>query len=190
MIEPLALLPVQFYVRTTLDRDCTMSGGTMVKRVSLEKAECPVARSLDAIGDWWTLLIVRDALEGVTRFGDFQKGLGVSKGILAARLREMVAGGIFETVPASDGSAYDEYRLTKKGQCLFPVIVSLRQGGEACCFDRGEHHSALIEKATGSQVDRLVVRSISGRALDASDTIVQRGSNRIMKRRARSSPRQ
>ena len=66
----------------------------MVKRTSLSEADCPVARSLDIIGDWWSLLIVRDAIDGVRRFSEFQKGLGVSKGILAARLRDLVTHGI------------------------------------------------------------------------------------------------
>ena len=62
----------------------------MVKRTSLADVDCPVARALDAIGDWWSLLIVRDAFDGIRRFGDFQKNLGVSKGILASRLRDLV----------------------------------------------------------------------------------------------------
>ena len=66
----------------------------MVKRTSLSEADCPVARSLDIIGDWWSLLIVRDAVDGVRRFSEFQKGLGVSKGILASRLRDLVTHGI------------------------------------------------------------------------------------------------
>ena len=99
----------------------------MVKRTSLEGAACPVARALDAIGDWWSLLIVRDAFDGVRRFGEFQKSLGVAKNILSDRLRTLVAHDILAAVPASDGSAYQEYVLTEKGQALFPVIVGLRQ---------------------------------------------------------------
>ena len=91
----------------------------MVQRTRLQDAECPVARSLDAIGDWWSLLIVRDAFDGLTRFGEFQRNLGMAKNILAARLRTLVAHGIFQVVPASDGSAYQEYVLTEKGQGLF-----------------------------------------------------------------------
>src|SRR5215475_492106 len=116
----------------------------MVKRTSLEDANCPVARSLDAIGDWWSLLIIRDAIDGVRRFSDFQKGLGVSKGILATRLRNLVALGILEMASASDGSAYQEYVLTRKGRDLFLVVVALRQWGEQHCFTRGEPHSVLV----------------------------------------------
>lgn len=101
-----------------------------MKRKSLEDAQCPVARTLDVIGDWWSLLIVRDAFDGVSRFSEFQKGLGMAKNILSTRLRTLVAHGILEIAPASDGSAYQEYILTDKGRALFPVIVGLRQWGK------------------------------------------------------------
>lgn len=93
----------------------------MVKRTSLQDAECPVARSLDAIGDWWSLLIVRDAFDGIRRFGEFQRNLGMAKNILAARLRTLVEHGVLAVVPASDGSAYQEYVLTEKGLSLIHI---------------------------------------------------------------------
>ena len=109
----------------------------MVKRTSFEEAACPVARSLDAIGDGWSLLIVRDAFDGLRRFGEFQKNLGMAKNILSDRLRTLTAHGILEAAPASDGSAYQEYVLTEKGRGLFPVIVGLRQWGETTTTVRG-----------------------------------------------------
>ena len=101
----------------------------MVKRVSLSGADCPVARSLDVIGDWWSLLIIRDAFEGVRRFSEFQTGLSIAKGMLATRLRDLTDRGVLETAPASDGSAYKEYILTERGRGLFLAIVALRQMG-------------------------------------------------------------
>src|ERR1700751_3546279 len=98
-----------------------------MQRPGSAKADCPVARALDAIGDWWSLLIVRDAFDGLRRFGDFQHNLGIAKGMLTTRLRKLVELGVLELVPASDGSAYQEYALTRKGRDLFPVVVSLRQ---------------------------------------------------------------
>jgi DNA-binding HxlR family transcriptional regulator len=106
-----------------------------MKRKCLEKAECAVARALDTIGDWWSLLIIRDAFFGRRRFGDFQKGLGIAKNILTARLRKLVSRGILEVVPASDGSAYQEYVLTEKGRGLDIVLIALRQWGESCLYD-------------------------------------------------------
>src|SRR5436309_6047881 len=102
----------------------------MVKRTSLEGDGCPIARSLDAIGDWWSLLIIRDALLGARRFGEFQKSLGLAKNILAARLRTLIDRGILKTAPASDGGPYQEYVLTPKGRGVFPILVALRQWSE------------------------------------------------------------
>src|ERR1700720_1265607 len=70
-----------------------------VKRTSFEGPECPVARSLESIGDWWSLLIIRDALLGARRFGEFQKSLGCAKNILTVRLRTLVDQGILKTGP-------------------------------------------------------------------------------------------
>ena len=145
----------------------------MVKRTSLEGASCPVARSLDAIGDWWSLLIVRDAFDGLRRFGEFQKSLGVAKNILSDRLRTLAAHGILATVPASDGSAYQEYVLTEKGQALFPVIVGLRQWGEDHYYGPAEAHSQLIDRKRGQPVKRLEIRAQDGRLLGPDDTLVQ-----------------
>ena len=100
-----------------------------MRRTSLKSANCPVARSLDVIGDWWSLLIVRDAFRGLRRFSQFQKSLGLARNILTARLRGLVTDGILRAVPASDGSAYQEYVLTHKGRDLLPVLVALRQWG-------------------------------------------------------------
>jgi len=145
----------------------------MVKRTSHRKAKCPVARPLDAIGDWWSLLIVRDAFEGLRRFGEFQKNLGLAKNILAARLRNLVAHGILETVPASDGSAYQEYVLTEKGRGLFPLLVALRQWGEDFFFRSEESHVQLVDRKRGQPVRRLELRSQDGRLLGPSDTVVK-----------------
>src|SRR5262245_66668368 len=98
-----------------------------MKRTSFAKNKCPVARSVEAVGDWWSLLIVRDAFAGKKRFGEFQRSLGVAKNILTVRLKKLVADGVLELVPASDGSAVKEYELTEKGRGLLPVIAALAQ---------------------------------------------------------------
>src|ERR1700747_279589 len=96
-----------------------------MRHKSFKANACPVARSLDTIGEWWSLLIVRDALTGIRRFSDFQKSLGLAKNVLSARLKKLVACGIMEQVPASDGSAYREYALTQNGRELFRCIFAL-----------------------------------------------------------------
>ncbi|MFD8378224.1 winged helix-turn-helix transcriptional regulator [Streptomyces sp. NPDC059679] len=148
----------------------------MVTRTRFDDSECPVARSVDAIGDWWSLLIVRDAFDGSRRFGEFQRSLGVAKNILSARLRTLAAGGVLESVPAADGSAYREYVLTPKGKALFPVIVALRQWGEQHFFASGEPHSELVDRRQGHRLRALEVLSADGRRLDPDDTIVHKVS--------------
>ncbi|MCX5399086.1 helix-turn-helix domain-containing protein [Streptomyces sp. NBC_00102] len=146
----------------------------MVTRKRFDDSDCPVARSVDAIGDWWSLLIVRDAFDGSRRFGEFQRSLGVAKNILTSRLRALVAGGVFESVPASDGSAYREYVLTSKGRALFPVIVALRQWGEQNFFAPGEPHSQMVDREQGRRLRALEVRAADGRSLDPDDTVVRK----------------
>ena len=143
----------------------------VLQPVSLGSDQCPIARSLDAIGDWWSLLIVRDALDGLRRFGEFHQSLGISKNILTMRLRQLVSDGILKTVPAADGSRHQEYILSKKGVALFPVIVSLRQWGEDHFYQKSEAHSVLIERKTRKPVERLELRSKDGRALRAENTV-------------------
>jgi DNA-binding HxlR family transcriptional regulator len=146
----------------------------MVKRVSLADADCPVARALDVIGDWWSLLIIRDAFDGVRRFSDFQSGLGIAKGMLATRLRDLVERGVLTTVPASDGSAYRDYVLTERGTGLFLVIVALRQWGEDHLYGARERHSVLLDREKGQAVPRLELRSKAGRPLRWKDTVVRK----------------
>jgi DNA-binding HxlR family transcriptional regulator len=144
----------------------------MVKRTSFEKAECPIARSLDVIGDWWSLLIVRDALMGKRRFSEFQKSLGLAKNILTVRLRALVEDGVLKTAPASDGSAYQEYVLTPKGLGLFPVLVALRQWTEEFS-DRPDELSTLVDREKGQPVRKLELRAQDGRLLSRADTEVR-----------------
>jgi DNA-binding HxlR family transcriptional regulator len=146
----------------------------MVKRMSLSGADCPVARALDVIGDWWSLLIIRDAFEGVRRFSEFQTGLGIAKGMLATRLRDLTERGVLETAPASDGSAYKEYILTERGRGLFLAIVALRQWGEDHLYRDGERHSVLVDRATGDPVARLKLQASNGRALVWNETQVRK----------------
>ena len=146
----------------------------MVKRVSFVHAPCPVARALDVIGDWWSLLIIRDALEGIRRFGAFQTSLGIAKGMLSARLRDLIARGIIETAPASDGSAYLDYVLTEKGQALHLVVAALRQWGEDALYRQGEPHSNLVDIREAKPVRPLVLHASDGRPLNWNETRIQR----------------
>jgi DNA-binding HxlR family transcriptional regulator len=145
----------------------------MAKRTRFEKADCPVARSMDAIGDSWSMLIIRDAMLGRRRFGEFQKSLGLAKNILTVRLRALVANGILKTEPASDGSAYQEYVLTPKGRGVFPVMVALRQWSEDFAFAPDELSNIMVDRRNGRRVRKLELRSEDGRLLGDGDIEVK-----------------
>ena len=145
-----------------------------MKRKSLEGNLCAIARALDAIGDWWSLLIIRDATAGIGRFGEFQRSLGIPKNILSARLKSMVEQDIMEVVPASDGSAYQEYALTKKGEALLPVLVALGQWGGDFLFEPKEVGSIPLDAKKKRPLQRLEMLSEDGRLLQPKDVLVPR----------------
>jgi len=146
----------------------------MSTQLNHDEEYCPVARSVSLVGDRWALLIVRDAFDGVCRFGDFQRNLSVSKNILADRLRKLVDAGILQTQAASDGTSYQEYVLTEAGLSLFPLLVALRQWGEAHLFKRGERHSVLIDAETGKRVTYMAPLSADGSYLHPARTLVRK----------------
>jgi DNA-binding HxlR family transcriptional regulator len=146
----------------------------VMKRTSMEGQACSVARALDVIGDWWTLLIVRDALAGLRRFGEFQRSLGAARNILTTRLRALVAEGILTTAPASDGSAYQEYLLTDKGRALVPVLVALGQWGSQYVFQEGEVCFAPIDAAR-RPLQPLRPHAADGRALADTEVVFSSG---------------
>jgi len=94
---------------------------------------CPIGRALELLGEKWTLLIVRDALNGVRRFDDFRQHVGLSEAVLSNRLRKLVDAGVLITQPYQDAGSRErfEYRLTPKGRDLLPVVIALKQWGEA-----------------------------------------------------------
>lgn len=146
----------------------------MAKRKSLQHDHCPVARAVDLVGDRWSLLIIRDALDGMRRFGDFQRNLGVARNILSDRLGALVEAGLLAVQPASDGSAYQEYVLTAKGESLFTAIVALRQWGERHLFAPGEAHSTLLDKASGKRVPVMSPHDHQGQVLQATQAVVKK----------------
>ena len=140
----------------------------------LNAEPCPVARSVDVMGDRWSLLIVRDAFDGMRRFSDFQRSLGVARNILSDRLKKLVDAGILQTEAAAEGSAYQAYVLTPRGESLFPVVLALRQWGESQLFAPGEAHSLLLDSRTGQPVPPLRVLDAQGQELQPAQTQVRK----------------
>jgi DNA-binding HxlR family transcriptional regulator len=101
----------------------------MVKKTRLSNMPCAIAQSLDVVGEWWSLLVIREAFFGTRRFGDFEARLGIARNILTARLSKLTERGIMRRVPGRDGSKYLEYELTEMGQELGPVLIAISRWG-------------------------------------------------------------
>jgi DNA-binding HxlR family transcriptional regulator len=137
-----------------------------MRRTSFETLQCPIARSLERVGEWWSILILRDALLGATRFDQFQKSLGIAPNILTRRLVALVEAGMFEKHRYSDHPPRDEYRLTERGRDFRSVIWALLAWGNRHLAPEGP--SVLIVDAdTGALADPVLVDRASLRPLKA-----------------------
>src|SRR5262249_34328293 len=136
---------------------------------------CSIARTLDLVGDWWTLLIVREAFLGVRRFADFRDHLGIARNILTDRLQKLVANGVFSAEPkASPGRGFD-YRLTEKGRDLWPVLTSLRLWGDKWIYGRGREPLIMRDRDSRSIVRQLLPADAAGRPLDPRRLVARPG---------------
>jgi DNA-binding HxlR family transcriptional regulator len=101
-----------------------------MQRSSFRDMNCSVAQCLEVVGEWWSLLIIRDAFLGVTRFDDFHDRLGISRNVLNQRLGHLVEAGALERVAYSEHPPRFDYRLTEMGRDLWPVVTAMRQWGD------------------------------------------------------------
>ncbi|MEU7218625.1 winged helix-turn-helix transcriptional regulator [Nocardia iowensis] len=101
-----------------------------MRRTSFEDMNCSLAQCLEVVGEWWTLLIIRDALFGVTRFDDFRARIGIASNVLTQRLEHLVEHGILTREPYQDNPVRHDYRLTPKGRSLWLVVTAMRQWGD------------------------------------------------------------
>jgi DNA-binding HxlR family transcriptional regulator len=127
---------------------------------------CSVAQCLEVVGEWWSLLLVRDAFLGVRRFDDFQARLGISRNILQQRLTSLVDSGVFERLPYQDRPVRFEYRLTDKGRDLWLVVTAMRQWGDRWAAPEGPPLQ-MRHRACGHLVEAVPVCSACGEPLDA-----------------------
>lgn len=153
-----------------LERWSGIATGLVVsRRTPFVASPCPIARSLGVVGEWWSLLILREAFTGTTRFEDFQRRLGISRNALTQRLKTLVDNGVLEKRPSAPGGALRSYGLTEKGKDLLPVVVALRQWGERWQFGPGELASQLVDAERGEPLQRIAVVSADGRGLRPRD---------------------
>ncbi|MGD6756235.1 winged helix-turn-helix transcriptional regulator [Streptomyces sp. BH105] len=134
--------------------------------------DCPVARTLDLVGDRWSLLIIRDAMDGARAFTDFQQRTGIARNILTDRLRRLVERGILDRRTAPTGRRQN-YVLTEAGRDLFAVIVAVRQWGERHAFAPGEAHSVLVDDS-GLPLPEVRPVDAHGRPVGVETTSVRR----------------
>lgn len=149
----------------------------------IQDPECGIAQSLGLFGDAWTLLIIRNAFFGATRFADFQRQLGVARNVLSDRLRHLVEAGIFERVDAGVHGERFEYRLTPKGDALLPVLTSLREWADDWVFGAGNEPLVMHDRSTDRRVPKLVVRDLDGRPLTRRDLQAHSGPGRTRHRK-------
>ncbi len=117
---------------------------------------CSVAGALEQIGEWWSLLIVRECMMGTTRFDDFQNRLGIARNVLTTRLNKLIEHGVLVKAVAEGSERRTEYRLTEKGESLYPIIVGLMQWGDQWCSQR--QPIRLVEDSTGEPVEPVRLR--------------------------------
>jgi DNA-binding HxlR family transcriptional regulator len=140
-----------------------------VKRASFEDMTCSIARSLEVIGEWWTLLILRDAFFGVTRFEELQARLGIARNILAKRLDTLVEHGVLERRCYDQARDRHDYVLTDKGKALWPVLVTIRQWGDEWIVGPGNEPVAMVHTACGERTTALLTCDQCGKQLHGHD---------------------
>jgi DNA-binding HxlR family transcriptional regulator len=139
-----------------------------MERKNFSQMHCSVAQCLEAVGEWWSLLIVRDAFLGVTRFDEFQQRLGISRGVLNQRLVRLVDAGVLAKEPYSARPPRYDYRLTEKGRDLWPVVTAMQQWGDKYAAPEGPPVQ-LIHEHCGEISEAQLVCSACGKPFGPLD---------------------
>ena len=145
-----------------------------MQRKSFGKMACPIARSLERVGEWWSILIVRDALHGFTRFDQFQKSLNISPNMRARRLSTLVDAGLLERRRYSQHPPRYEYILTEKGRDFRTVLIALTAWGNRHFAPEGAS-VVLVDKKTRRAADPVLIDRRSGRPLNERDFVFAAG---------------
>ncbi len=134
---------------------------------------CPIAASLNQLGDAWTLLIVREANRGISRFSDFRKNTGIAKNLLAQRLTQMVEHGILEKHDVGNLGTRFEYRLTAKGKALAPMMATIIQWGNEWVYRTGNAPVKMICRKTGATITSVLPSDSEGKVFAWDDVAVR-----------------
>ena len=145
-----------------------------MRRKSFDKMSCPIARSLERVGEWWSMLIMRDALHGMTRFDEFQNSLGIAPNMLTRRLNSLVETGLLERRRYSERPPRHEYVPTGRGRDFFPVLVTLLTWGNKHFATDGQR-VVIANRKTGATVDPILVDSATGSPIDEPNCALAAG---------------
>jgi len=161
------------YARSNPQVGCvTQSGGASMNGMlgrTYESQRCSVARTLELVGERWTLLIIRDAFLGVRRFGDFADRLGIARNVLQDRLERLVEAGVLTKVPYQERPLRHEYRLTEMGRDLWPSIVALLQFGDEHLAGEAGPPMLLLHRGCGGELDARRICKACGTPLELGD---------------------
>lgn len=145
-------------------------------RKRFDDSNCSVARALNEVGDWWSLLIVLQAMYGTRRFVDFQQELGIARNILCDRLGRLVDNQVLRKVEVGEHGSRQEYRLTDKGRDLFPVVIALRQWGDRWNPAPEGAPLNLRDRDSGRPIRPVEVQDADGRPLTVRDVYLPEAS--------------
>jgi DNA-binding HxlR family transcriptional regulator len=146
---------------------------------------CSIAQSLEVLGDWWTLLVVREAFLGTRRFADFEANLEISKNILSARLEHLVTHGVLAQVDAGVHGTRYEYVLTPMGKDLSTLMTALQQWGDRWIYGEGHEPALILDRHSGRRIPRVRVMDDKGHPLAPRDLTVAAGPGASKRTRAR-----
>jgi DNA-binding HxlR family transcriptional regulator len=157
-----------------------------MQRKSFDGMPCPIARSLERVGEWWSILILRDAFAGMTRFDAFQKSLGIAPNMLTRRLTALVEAGLLERRRYNEHPPRDEYVLTARGRDFRPVLLAMMAWGNRHFAPEGAT-VLMVDAVTGAVADPVLVDRATGRPVDSSDYVLAPGpaASETLRRRLR-----
>lgn len=138
-------------------------------RKRFDEMPCAIAQTLNQVGDWWTLLIVRDAMKGARRFSDFHDSTGIAKNILTDRLNKLVENAIMAREEVGVRGHRQEYILTERGEALFPILIAMQQWGDQWVYGEDEKPLELVDVRTGEKLAPLSVSNESGAPVSLHD---------------------
>jgi len=154
-------------------------GGPEMGRKRFDEMSCAIAQTLNQVGDWWTLLIVRDAMKGARRFSDFHESTGIAKNILTDRLNKLVENGIMVREEVGVRGQRQEYVLTERGEALFPILMAMQQWGDKWIYGEAGAPVEMYDTRTGDPLAPIQVANHRGEEVTHRDVATRDKSGRM-----------